>query len=97
MTGPIGLDEPYAKYISRIQLYGETEPGTSLRVEIQYDERGEWERVYDGMPTPRQSMVLPFTTRRCRTLRLRLSGVGGMRLYSIIKNVETGSDHYAAR
>lgn len=97
VTGPIGLDEPYAKYISRIQLYGETEPGTSLRVEIQYDERGEWERVYDGMPTPRQSMVLPFTTRRCRTLRLRLSGVGGMRLYSIIKNVETGSDHYAAR
>lgn len=92
VTGDMGLDEPYKKYISRIQLYGETEPGTSLRVEIRYDDRGEWERVYDGMPTPRQSLVLPFTTRRCRTLRLRLSGVGGLRLYSIIKNVEAGSD-----
>lgn len=96
-TGDMGLDAPYSKHISGIQLYGEADLGTTLRVELQYDGTGGWAEVYRSAPLIRQSMVLPIIPRRCRTLRMRIRGTGGFLLYSIVKKTEQGSDVYAAR
>ncbi len=93
-TGDIGQDEPYSKYISHIQLNGDADLGTTLRVAVRYDGKGGWQEVYRCAPVTRRGMVIPIRPRRCHSLRLRIQGIGGMRLYSIIRQTEAGSDIY---
>lgn len=94
-TGDIGLDLPYNKYISGIQLYAQVALGHGLRVEIQYDGAGAWTSVYQSAAVQRRSLLVPITTRRCRTLRVRLTGEGELHLYSLLYRTEAGSDRYA--
>ena len=96
-TGDMGLDAAYNKYVSGIQLYAECDLGATVCVELQYDGCGAWTEVFRSAPVRRRSLVIPIIPRRCRTLRMRLHGVGGFRLYSIVRKTEAGSDVYAAR
>lgn len=96
-TGDLGMDEPSSKYISGIQLHAECGLGTTLRVEIEYNHTGAWEEMFRASPVQRRSMVIPLIPRRCRTLRLRLSGEGECKLFSIVMRTEEGSDVYAAQ
>ena len=89
-SGDMGLDEPGGKYISGVQLYGEADLGTTVKVELQYDARGEWVEAYRASPVPRQSVVIPLLPRRCRTLKMRIKGQGGFTLYSITRNIAYG-------
>lgn len=94
-TGELGLDAPYNKYITGMQLYAETEIGATLRVEIRYDAAGSWEEIFRDTPMWQRSMVIPIATKRCRTLKLRLSGKGAFKLWSMVRKITAGSDHYA--
>lgn len=96
ITGPIGLDEPYSKYISRIQLHVACEPGSAVRAEIQYNEDGLWYEIFRLDPVKTRSMTIPLIPKRCRTMRLKLRGTGMFELYSVTKTIEQGSDNYAA-
>ncbi|MEG2207832.1 MAG: hypothetical protein RR065_06975 [Clostridia bacterium] len=96
-TGDLGLDEACSKYISGIQLHGDVDLGASFCVAIRYDGGGAWNEVFRSSPVTQRSWVLPIVPRRCRTLRLRLHGVGGMRLYSMVMRTEAGSDVYAIK
>ena len=94
-TGPIGLDEPYSKYISAIQLHVGCTLGSMLKAEVRYDGEGIWHRVFRLDPVQVRSMVIPIIPRRCRTMEIRLHGEGAFELYSITKAIEQGSDVYA--
>ena len=94
-TGDLGIDLPFSKYISGVQIFAEAEPGTTIRVELQYDAAGGWVEVCRHAPRTRRSFVIPIIPRRCRTLRMRMHGTGVFFLYSIIKKTEAGSDVYA--
>lgn len=96
-TGPIGLDEPDNKYISGIRLHMECDLGTVLRIDVQYDGHGVWQRLMKIEPTENRSLTIPIVPRRCRSMKLRLYGVGDAGLYSITKNIEQGSDVYVSR
>lgn len=96
ITGPIGLDEPYSKYISRIQLHVACEPGSAVQAEIQYNEDGLWYEIFRLDPVKTRSMTIPLIPKRCRTMRLKLRGTGMFELYSVTKTIEQGSDNYAA-
>lgn len=93
-TGDIGLDEPFNHYISGIQIHAECELGTNVRMEIRCDTDPVWDTVLTCSPVTRRSLTIPYVPRRCRTMRIRLSGNGGFKLYSIIKRTEVGSDVY---
>lgn len=94
-TGDMGLDNPYNKYITGIQLHMGMEVGGEVEAWIQYNGSGPWEHVYSAKLVNQQSVVIPVSTRRCRTMKLRLTGIGPCALFSIVKRTSIGSDTYA--
>jgi hypothetical protein len=93
-TGDIGLDEPFNHYMRGIQIHAECELGATVRMEIRCDADPVWETVLTSAPVTRRSLTIPYVPRRCRTLRIRLSGNGAFKLFSIVKRTEVGSDVY---
>ena len=97
ITGPMGLDEAYNKYISGIQMHVGCTRGTTVKVDVQYDNDPNWVRAMKLEPLETRSMTLSYTPRRCRTMKLRIYGVGPFELYSISTTMEQGSDVYRMR
>lgn len=92
-TGEIGLDEPGRKYISRLTLRLSMEVGAELTVYARYDTEPEWVALGSIRGTGLQSFSLPLRLRRCDHLQLRLEGVGDVKLYSITKTIQEGSEY----
>lgn len=95
VTGALGLDEPYSKYISSIQLHVTCELGSAVRLDVAYDDQDTWSEMFRLDPVRTRSLTIPVVPRRCRTMRLRVRGTGAFELYSITKTIEQGSDVYA--
>ncbi len=91
-TGPIGLETPDRKYISRLTLRLALELGTAIQVYIQYDQSGPWEQLYAMRSTNLRSFSVPVRPRRCDSFRLKISGQGMGKLYAISKTIEQGSE-----
>lgn len=92
-TGDIGLSQPGKKYVSRLDLRANVPDGAYIDVEVQYDSDGEWQ--YKGRLWGSgliHSKVFPILPKRCDHMRIRLTGHGDFRLYSIGKIRERGSD-----
>lgn len=82
---------PEKKIISKLLLRLELDEGASLTVEIQYDSSGLWHEVKTLLAEGKRSYYLPIIPRRCDHFRIRLTGEGGCRLYSLVREVYTGS------
>lgn len=104
ITGELGLKQnsgfatvamPEEKYIAKLQIRLSMEPGAEFRVEIQYDGEKGWHRVAQMRGGNLRSFTLPIRPRRCDWMRLRLSGTGMVRLYSLIRTMESGSDEHS--
>lgn len=91
-TGEIGLGLPDKKYIGRLLLRMSMEKGSRVRGYIQYDSAGEWKKVFDVAGSSLRTFTIPVRPRRCDHFRLRLEGEGGMKLYSMTRTIEEGSD-----
>lgn len=91
-TGDIGLNSPDNKYISKLQLRMEVDADALVRIEVQYDNEDEWVEKYRVNPTKKRSVLIPIIPRRCDTMRLRISGRGDARIYSLAKTIEEGSE-----
>lgn len=91
-TGEIGAALPDSKYLSRLSLRLHLPQGGSMELWVRYDEEADWHRLAQLTGTPLGSVTLPAPVRRCDHLRLRLTGRGEMRLYSLTKTMEQGSD-----
>ena len=89
-SGAIGLDSPYEKYIASIILRVQMEMGAVFRVETSYDESDNFTEVMRITADRLRSVTLNIVPRRCDTMRIRLSGYGAFKLYSISKEIETG-------
>jgi hypothetical protein len=68
------------------------EPGAELTVYAQYDMEQEWVPLGSIRGTDLRSFSLPVRPRRCDHLRLRFEGEGNVKLYSITKTIEEGSE-----
>lgn len=91
-SGDIGIDSPDNKYISKLQFRLEVSDTSLVRVELQYDHDGVWVESARINMTERKSFTLPVIPRRCDTLKIRLSGWGDFKLYSIAYTIGQGSD-----
>jgi len=91
-TGQIGLSSPDMKYISRLTLRMSMAMGAEVRVYAQYDFSNDWEQVCDLIGASLRSFTVPIRPKRCDNMKLRIEGVGDVKIYSITKTIEEGSD-----
>ncbi len=91
-TGIWGFSIPENKYYSNITLCLSGERGARIHIDFQTDENGKWEKQISFSANELGSAVLPFTTPRCRFLRIRIRGKGKGRVYLISRTIETGSE-----
>lgn len=92
ITGEIGLDSPYEKYIRRLIVRLNVEKDAHVRFEIMYDSSGKWENLMEYVATIKRSYSIPLKVQRCDHLQLRISGQGDVKIYSIAKEIEQGSE-----
>ena len=87
-TGNLGLDTPYQKYISRIQL--RIDYHGTLKIEISYDNDPDYSVVHTSECDHMRSITVPIRVKRNDHFRIRLSGVGQMRMYSFGYDTDNG-------
>lgn len=93
-TGLMGTGLPDAKYVTGLGLRMALEPGAAVRIFVEYDSCGRWERLGVFRGTRLGSVTVPLRPRRCDHLRLRIEGTGDGKLYAITKTYEQGSDRF---
>ena len=92
-TGEIGLNSPDMKYISRLNIRMSMEIGAEVRIYGQYDFSDEWESLWCLRNTDNiRSFSLPIRPKRCDNMKLRIEGEGMVKIYSITKTIEQGSE-----
>ncbi|WP_407382793.1 hypothetical protein [Ruminococcus sp.] len=91
-TGKFGLSHPDSKYISRLNIRLSLDKEAEVIVSIQYNSSGIWERMCAIVRRDINPFTLPIKPRRCDHFQLRLEGKGGVKIYSIAKTIEQGSD-----
>lgn len=92
-SGIIGYTQKDHKYVSRLNIRAAMEAGATLQVALRYNSAGEW--VAAGQATGSgltRSVMMPLRPRRCDHFEMRLSGTGDVRIFSIAKVLEMGSD-----
>lgn len=85
-------DNMGTEYISRFDIRMYLEENKQAKLEIMYDGDGTWTDQGTIRGSRMRSFVLPVVPRRCDHLRFRIRGTGNMRIYSIARYVEVGSD-----
>ena len=91
-TGEILRELPDHKYIGKIQLYLELDPGARAEVALRRD-GGAWETVQELSGGDQRRCTLPIYPRRCDRMEIRLTGVGHTRLVNWSKYVGYGSEY----
>jgi len=91
-SGLIGLTTPDMKYISRLVLRLQLPTGAHLRALAEYDSSGRFVQLFSIHGQGMQAFSLPIRPVRCDHMRLRLEGEGPVKLFSITKTIEQGSD-----
>ena len=91
-TGELGIASPDMKYVSQLNVRLSMEQGSKAEVYAQYDMSDEWVHCCNIFATDLRSYSIPIRPRRCDHMKLRITGQGGMKLYSITKTIMQGSD-----
>jgi hypothetical protein len=92
VTGLLGYGTVEQKYISRFNLRMQLPKGSVADIYIEYDSDGVWHHAGHMVGTGTKTFMLPVRPRRCDHFRIKLTGVGDVRVYSFAKIFEAGSD-----
>ena len=84
---------PDKKYVSRFNFRLQMEKGARIRVFIDYDSSGRWEKQGEIISDSLRTVTLPIRPRRCDHLRIRVEGRGDCKIFSIARILEIGSDY----
>lgn len=85
--------EPNRKGVGKIQLRLELDPGATAQVWIRFDSEPDWQKVGSALgESAKRSHYLPIVPRRGDHYRLKLTGTGGCRVYSMAREYYTGSE-----
>lgn len=91
-TGEIGISSPDMKYTARLNIRMSMDIGSTVDVFAEYDSSGEWEKQFSLTGTNLRSVSMPIRPVRCDHMKLRFVGKGDVRIYSITKTTQDGSD-----
>lgn len=92
VTGLQGYSYTGQKYISRFNLRMVLPKGSYMDIYIEYDSSGKWEHQGHIKGAGTTSFMIPVRPRRCDHFRIKLAGAGDVRLYSMSKLFEGGTD-----
>lgn len=92
VTGLLGYGTVEQKYVSRFNLRMQLPKGSIADLYIEYDSDGVWHHAGHMVGTGTKTFMLPVRPRRCDHFRIKLTGVGDVRVYSFAKIFEAGSD-----
>lgn len=91
-TGNFGYSYPNNKYISRFQVRMQMTQGARATLYIQYNSDGIWHRKADMTGKGIKTFLIPVVPIRCDHMKLKFTGTGDVKIYSISKLLEEGSD-----
>ena len=80
------------RYIARYQIRLNMERESSMQMFIEYDSSGLWNYAGDVHLPNTGTVTIPVRPRRCDHLRLMFVGRGEVRIFSIARILERGSD-----
>lgn len=92
-SGIIGYEYENRKYLSRYNIRLKLGAGAQVRMYIEYDSNGQWKQqgIMQGGTAPK-TFMLPVIPRRCDHMRLKLEGVGEVRIFSVARLLSVGGD-----
>ena len=91
-SGRIGYAVTEQEYVSRFVLRLVLPRGSRMDLWLEYDSDGVWRHAGHLRGQGAGSFLLPVRPRRCDHFRLRITGEGDARVYSIVKHLVRGSD-----
>lgn len=91
-TGVIGYADSRQKYVSRFVNRMKLANGATARFMIEYDTNGKWLPCGSMVGNGLRSAVLPVKPVRCDHFRIKVDGHGEMKLFSMARVYERGSD-----
>ena len=95
-SGMMGYEMADQKYTSRYCIRAKLGAGASITLKIEYDSDGVWhdQGTWTGAAGTGSigSVTMPVIPRRCDHFRVQVSGTGDVKLYSIARYYEGGSD-----
>lgn len=81
------------KGLSKILIRLEVDANASCEVFLKFDSKGDWIQAGQTLTTDvKRSYYLPIVPRRCDHYRMKISGTGGCRIYSIDREYYSGSE-----
>lgn len=93
VSGVMGYNDPDKKYLSRYNLRMELGTGAYIELFLQYDSDGVWRPCgAEKITGIRGTFTLPVRPRRCDHMQMKIRGKGEIKLYSIARIYEGGSD-----
>ena len=96
-TGDIGMEYPDNKYVGKIQIRLTVPEGASVTVSVMEDDTDEWDDVKTFTQQKKRSENVFFAPKRCDHFRIRISGTGDVKIYSITKTLYEGSELHGGR
>jgi hypothetical protein len=87
----IAEDIHVKKGVTKLYARIELDEGASCVMWIRYDSAGEWRVVNEYFADVKRSYVIPVIPRRADHYRIRLTGYGGFKLYSLTREFYSGS------
>lgn len=91
-SGNMGLNNPDKKYISKLQLRLTADAGTTIKLSLQYDSCGFWEDVFRFSSKRLKTYTIPIIPKRCDHLKIKISGKGNCKIFSLTKSTAQGSE-----
>lgn len=91
--GRYTVASPGKKYIGQMLVRMSMDIGAEATFHIQYDSQGEWTEIAHLVGTSLRSFFVPIRPRRCDHFKLRIEGMGNVKIYSYTKIIEQGSDY----
>ena len=92
VSGLIGYEYADHKYVTRINIRAVLPKGSDIDLYIEYNSSGHWVHGGHFCGDGTHMIVFPIRPERCDHYRIKINGTGEIKLYSIAKNLEVGSD-----
>ena len=91
-SGILYYEYPDKKYISRFNIRMQMEKDAKLIIFIEYDSDGIWHEFPAIFFSGTGTVNIPIRPRRCDHMKIRLAGKGTVKIFSIARILEMGSD-----
>jgi hypothetical protein len=91
-TGLWGLDLPDKKYYSNINIRAITVENSNFSVYFQYNSNNNWVKKGEFNFEKTGSVNIPFITPRCDHIKIKIEGTGDIKILSISRKIEKGSE-----